>query len=148
MKFLVSSAFFLVSPVIAFANCPLPSTVVYHCYDWGDGNKICTWGPMNGWYQGSADYAPGLTDGAKAVDLIKAIWYPYPDENGEMGTTNCFYKGPEGETFNLFQQTAHGEVPKPTGRNWLKDNGESGFTNALACYQNSRQCDFDFGERL
>lgn len=130
----------------ANANCPQPRTVIYKCADW-NGHKMCTWGPMGGWYQGSADNSPSLKDGDHlGPDAFqKAVWFPYRDE--AHGATNCFYKGPEGERVTLFQQTGYGDVPPPVGKLWTPSTVE-GFPNAFECTVGAAACKFEFGERF
>lgn len=128
-----------------FANCAHPLTVIYKCHEW-NGHKICTWGPLGGWYEGSSDYSSSLHDGDHlgADAFKKAIWYPYRDAS--HGATTCLYVGPEGEKVTLFQQTAYGEVPPPSGSLW-KPSDEVGFPDSLECTANTATCKFEFGER-
>jgi hypothetical protein len=126
-----------------YANCPLPQTISYQCHDF-EGRKMCTWGPDNGWYQGSADDSPLVKAGDRLASnaFKKAIWLPYIDE--KHGATRCFYRGPYGENVNLFQQTGYGDVPPPVGPLWTGSSMEPG---ALECTKSASDCKFEFGER-
>jgi len=125
------------------ANCPDPSTIVYHCYEMA-GHKICSWNPTQGWYQGSGDYSESLKDGDTLPpnSFKRAIWFPYLGDNN--GATSCYYQGPEGELVTLFQQTGYGDVPKPTGNNWIPTNTVPNFPESLECLESIGACEFDF----
>jgi hypothetical protein len=127
------------------ANCPAPHTIIYQCHEF-NGHKMCTWNPRLGWYQGSADLSPSLTEGdhLSPRSFEKAIWFPYADET--HGATTCYYRGPEGERVTLFQQTGYGSVPPPTGNIWHPTT-EADFTGGLECTLNTTACDFEFGEK-
>jgi len=129
---------------IAFANCPQPQTISYQCH-MIKGRNICTWGPDNGWYQGNSDENP-VKDGERLSPnaFTQAVWFPYNDDS--HGATSCYYKGPYGETVNLFQQTGYGTVPPPVGSLWTKIRWE-GFPYALSCSSSAFACKFEFGEK-
>ncbi len=138
--------FSLCLPFAVFANCPLPHSLTYQCHEL-NGNRMCTWSPRNGWYQGSADLNPALSEGDHAPirSFEKAIWFPYLDD--QHGATLCYYRGPQNEKIVLFQQTGYGTVPPPKGSLWNPETGGE-FPGGLECYADTVRCNFAFGERF
>ena len=145
MKKILITLITCLSATTLFANCPAPHTIIYQCHEW-NGNKMCTWNPRFGWYQGSSDLSPSLRDGDHLPlgSFEKAIWFPYADDT--HGATTCYYRGPEGERVTLFQQTGYGTVPPPLRGPWNPTSED--FPGGLECTANTAICQFDFGARV